>query len=399
MRGGGSACGLVGKLFEGPVDIVGDVHGEYGALLALLNRLGYDGGGGHPEGRRLVFVGDLVDRGPDSLACVRLVRRLMERGRAQCVAGNHEVNALLGDRKHGNGWFFGEHERLADGEGPPAFCRVCEGEEERDEVRRFVDGLPLALEGQAASGAAAVEGVLGVRVVHAHWTREAEAVWRTCGSISELAASENARVGALPKDDGTEQGTLRYLEGHNRNALKVATTGRERLADRKFWASGKWRSACRSRWWDEDEDGEGWVTVCGHYWRKVPSEEGEGEEGGGVRGGPKATKRARVNGAAAAPSPPSPDGGEEADDSGEPDVFTGYGPFDVLGGRGKGNARAMCVDYSVGKRYVERAQGLREGSMGTALAALRLPEWKLVFHSGRVEAVPNAPSTTQGRAA
>ena len=58
--------GLVGELFDGPLDIIGDVHGECGTLCKLLDRLGYDGNGDHPEGRRLVFVGDLVDRGPDS---------------------------------------------------------------------------------------------------------------------------------------------------------------------------------------------------------------------------------------------------------------------------------------------------------------------------------------------
>ena len=55
-------------LFEGPVDVVGDVHGEFEALDQLLDVLGYhaENGWKHPEGRRLVFVGDLVDRGPNS---------------------------------------------------------------------------------------------------------------------------------------------------------------------------------------------------------------------------------------------------------------------------------------------------------------------------------------------
>ena len=53
-------------LFDGPIDVVGDVHGELDALHALMRGLGYDPVGGHPEGRRLVFLGDLCDRGPDS---------------------------------------------------------------------------------------------------------------------------------------------------------------------------------------------------------------------------------------------------------------------------------------------------------------------------------------------
>ena len=68
-----SAEGLVRTLFEGDLDIVGDVHGEIGALESLLGELGYDSSGHHPDGRRLVFVGDLTDRGPDCPAVVRLV--------------------------------------------------------------------------------------------------------------------------------------------------------------------------------------------------------------------------------------------------------------------------------------------------------------------------------------
>ena len=90
---------LIAPLFRGPIDIVGDVHGESGALHVLLDRLGYDGNGRHPDGRRLVFVGDLVDRGPDSPGVLRLVRHLMAQGAAQCILGNHELNLLTEKRK------------------------------------------------------------------------------------------------------------------------------------------------------------------------------------------------------------------------------------------------------------------------------------------------------------
>ena len=78
-------------------DIVGDVHGELSALLALLAELGYERRSGAwraPEGRGLVFVGDLVDRGPDPLGVLRLVRDLEQAGIALCAMGNHEYNCL-----------------------------------------------------------------------------------------------------------------------------------------------------------------------------------------------------------------------------------------------------------------------------------------------------------------
>ncbi|MEU9124652.1 polynucleotide kinase-phosphatase [Streptomyces sp. NPDC048506] len=83
----------------GPFDIVGDIHGCRSELETLLGRLGYalarDALGRpvdavHPEGRTAVFVGDLVDRGPDSPGVLRLVMGMVRAGHALCVPGNHE---------------------------------------------------------------------------------------------------------------------------------------------------------------------------------------------------------------------------------------------------------------------------------------------------------------------
>ncbi|MDI9888125.1 polynucleotide kinase-phosphatase [Streptomyces sp. HNM0645] len=73
----------------GPFDIVGDIHGCRSELDTLLSRLGYVDGA-HPEGRTAVFVGDLVDRGPDSPGVLRRVMDMVAAGNALCVPGNHE---------------------------------------------------------------------------------------------------------------------------------------------------------------------------------------------------------------------------------------------------------------------------------------------------------------------
>ena len=82
----------------GPFDIVGDIHGCLDETLDLMGRLGYcvdleDGRYkvAHPEGRKLVFVGDLVDRGPNSPGVIRLAMDTVASGVAFCVAGNHDV--------------------------------------------------------------------------------------------------------------------------------------------------------------------------------------------------------------------------------------------------------------------------------------------------------------------
>ena len=83
----------------GPFDIIGDVHGCRAELTELLTTLGYtpalDGAGRAidaipPEGRRAVFVGDLIDRGPDTPGVLRLVMGMVATGHAYCVPGNHE---------------------------------------------------------------------------------------------------------------------------------------------------------------------------------------------------------------------------------------------------------------------------------------------------------------------
>jgi polynucleotide kinase-phosphatase len=97
------------KDVHGPFDIIGDVHGCAAELRTLLAGLGwqlqYDAdsgtavGASHPGGRLAVFVGDLVDRGPDTPGVLRLVMGMVAAGNALCVSGNHEaklVRALKG---------------------------------------------------------------------------------------------------------------------------------------------------------------------------------------------------------------------------------------------------------------------------------------------------------------
>ncbi|MFO0728298.1 MAG: polynucleotide kinase-phosphatase [Myxococcota bacterium] len=83
---------------HGPFDIIGDVHGCYEELLALFAKLGWTIGGTReapkitaPAGRRAIFLGDLVDRGPDSPGVLRLAMHMHAAGLALCVAGNHEI--------------------------------------------------------------------------------------------------------------------------------------------------------------------------------------------------------------------------------------------------------------------------------------------------------------------
>ncbi|NEC53044.1 polynucleotide kinase-phosphatase [Actinospica acidiphila] len=116
----------------GPFDIVGDIHGCSSELEALLGKLGYVDGV-HPEGRTAVFVGDLVDRGPDSPGVLRRVMAMVKSGNALCVPGNHE-------NKFGR-HLKGRKVQLTHGLAETVAQMEGESEEFRAEVREFVEGL------------------------------------------------------------------------------------------------------------------------------------------------------------------------------------------------------------------------------------------------------------------
>ena len=124
----------------GPFDIIGDIHGCRDELMDLLGTLGWAADGTreapditHPEGRRAIFLGDLVDRGPDSPGVLRIAMSMVAASTALCIPGNHEnklMRALKGrnvTRTHGLAETMEQMEREPEG-----FS---------DEVARFIDGL------------------------------------------------------------------------------------------------------------------------------------------------------------------------------------------------------------------------------------------------------------------
>jgi hypothetical protein len=333
---------LIAPLFDGPIDIVGDVHGEFKALTDLLAKLGYDDDGHHAEGRRLVFAGDLTDRGPDSPAVLELVSRLVESGCAQTIAGNHELNLLRGDKKHGNGWWTAPEDSDEHPQKPIT-------EEQRARFAPFLARLPLALERS------------DLRVVHACWrTKDIEKLRRReheGAGICELHDEYNEQIerdwdspekrrAVAEEVDGVELHDSsitppplplhagREAARQTSNPIKVLTSGVEQVTKDPFFTSGKWRAVERVKWWDNYDDAT--PVVIGHYWRHYKQLD-------------------ETN--------PAKDG---------PDLFASVQPHEWMG-RGR---NVYCVDFSVGRRPELRAKGKPE-QVGQ-LAALRTPEWKVI---------------------
>ncbi|PYV38657.1 MAG: polynucleotide kinase-phosphatase [Acidobacteria bacterium] len=127
---------------KGPFDIIGDIHGCLDELETLLRELGYQWAAGHgrsngevrhPQARKVVFLGDLVDRGPKIPQVLRLVMRLVGSGVALCVPGNHDMKLLRKLRGRDVQTTHGLAESLAQLDNEPA--------EFKQEVSKFLDDL------------------------------------------------------------------------------------------------------------------------------------------------------------------------------------------------------------------------------------------------------------------
>lgn len=340
---------LIRSLPSGPLDIVGDVHGQFEALQNLLHYLGYSPEGRHPQGRRLVFVGDLVDRGPDSPACVAWVMQACQHGRAHMVLGNHELNLLMHEPKDGSGWFF-DSRAAKDARQYAPWQRQENG---KSAVTAFFRQQPLVLQRQ------------DLRVVHAAWLPEiieelsrpeydGRCLLELC---REWDAELDCHVHHAPWYDDYLDEQRRYVHGlenyrevppllcatakHDvyrscRHPARALTCGIETVADAPFFAGGRWRFSVRRPWWNDYRDAV--HVVVGHYWRQWYSG--------------RAAKHRR-------------------------EMFT-VPPHHWHGARNN----VFCLDFSVGARWRDRKRDIPPSRSVHRLAALRWPEKTLVFDNG-----------------
>ncbi len=162
----------------GPFDIIGDVHGCAAELQALLATLGYQVAWSNdvgrrtvtvtpPAGRKLVFVGDLVDRGPQSPDVLRIVMSMVATGTAYAVQGNH-------DRKFQR-WLAGRKVTIAHGLQATIDQLASEDRSFRDSLPDFLDGLRSHV------------WLDGGRLAVAHAGLKEEMIGRGSGAVREFA--------------------------------------------------------------------------------------------------------------------------------------------------------------------------------------------------------------------
>ncbi len=322
------------------IDVFGDVHGHLGPLLRTAEALGYDTNQGwsHPDARAPVFLGDLVDRGPDSIGVVELVRGLMERGDALCLMGNHEYNLLE--------WWFAPHAQRRSKE------RTSNAQTRRQilavpdrwaSALAFLARLPIAID------------LPQVRLVHSCWHTSSVRMLRATLTPTGSETVSDGRAAWLqpyiiigsPFDErGPRPDLPRWgVDGSHATRHEVLMKGLESAALGPVTdAEGRQWPLARLPWWQTDtpEIDTSKRTVFGHYWNIPPA----GADG---------------------PAAPVEVLGSKA----ERRWLRTWSPQRGPAGRVElsHSVRHVCVDY----------QGMHKGGVGGCVGAWRWPEHEVVW--------------------
>ncbi len=212
-------------------DIVGDIHGYAETLTALLEKLGYQWG---PSGyahatRRVIFLGDFVDRGPYQREVIEIVRKMVATGNALAVMGNHEYNAIAYHTADPAGGYLRQRNEK-NRQRHQAFLAAYEQHPQawRD-VIEWLQTLPLWLD------------LEGLRVVHACWDKQ------LIERIELFQGGSNLLTYNLLVDSCCK-GTWQY------EAIETLLKGKELVLPGNNYFIDKEntkRHAIRVKWWDQ----------------------------------------------------------------------------------------------------------------------------------------------------
>lgn len=330
-----------------PLAIIGDIHGEIDALHALLDQLASR----FSPRRKLVFIGDLCDRGPDSVGVIEHVQKLIQNDQAWAILGNHEINLLANDAKDGSGWYFDERD-AADQPFYAPYTRATPFQ--RRAIRNFFAELPLALQSPTLRIVHATWDSPSIRQIAdikqndllqamAHWKEEIESTAAQSG-LHERYQEEKRRWAKELEDPDHPPPYLHGVADYEAleqviNPIKRLTSGVEARSAQPFYSGNRWRYSDRTAWWNEYT--EDIPVVIGHYWRMFDL--------------PSQTKASRYS-----------------------MLFNGVSPTAWHGRK----SRVFCVDYSAGARWRERKSQSVAGQTRFRLAALCWPERTLMFDNG-----------------
>lgn len=192
----------------------------------------------HPHGRKVIFIGDYIDRGPEILMTLRIVRTMQENGNAIAIMGNHEFNFLCYNFTNEDGKSFRDQKKKTRGES----LTDQELGDEKISFLNWMSDLPLFFENDVC------------RCVHAHWDKKSIAL------IRERGIAKLDREGLLAIHADTEL-LLAY---------EIVLKGDELEIDEEYQFAdkeGKVRKQGRIKWWATQQG-----TTMGECFASIPSE-------------------------------------------------------------------------------------------------------------------------------
>ncbi len=214
-------------------DLIGDIHGYHKPLIALLEKLGYSNLNGYysHSDKKVIFLGDFIDRGPGQKEVIKIVRTMVEKGSALAVMGNHEFNALcfhtedpdmpgtyLRARSDKN---INQHQAFLDA--------YQDNPEEMKETLDWFRTLPMWLD------------LKDLKVIHACWDEAAmdyiTSNYATKGLINQSLLIDSCKKGTEP---------FRCLETILKGKEIPLPEGYKGIPDK----AGILRYQIRTRWWD-----------------------------------------------------------------------------------------------------------------------------------------------------
>ncbi|PIE02004.1 MAG: phosphoesterase [Acidobacteria bacterium] len=222
----------VEKTFSGAsyYDIIGDIHGHASELHKLLQAMGYQNSGhtyAHPS-RKVLFLGDYIDRGPEIAETLHLVKNMIDSGQAVGLLGNHEYNFICMHKTDANGSFLREHSPKNCDQTRETIKQLTHNKEPVEQWLQWMLSLPLLFETSE------------FRAIHACWSQSwIDFVTKQLGE--DLCLTESFLQKSAKK-------------GQEQDAIEILLKGPElELPDKYRFkdSDGHIRNSMRLKWWVE----------------------------------------------------------------------------------------------------------------------------------------------------
>ena len=226
-------------------DIIGDIHGHADELELLLKKLNYRKQGGiyeHTDNRKVIFLGDFIDRGPQIRRVLHIVKDMIDAGNAEAIMGNHEFNAIAFHSPNlNNGGFFRKHNFKEIHQHLATLDQFQKFENELIDFVAWFKTLPIYIEKD------------NFRAVHACWDEQ---------HIEWLKKNYNGFT-----DDFLHQSTIKGTNAYL--VIEELLKGKEyELHEGHYFIDkdGNKRDKCRLKWWQPLEKRE----TCGDILMACP---------------------------------------------------------------------------------------------------------------------------------